>query len=84
MGITQAGRERQVIAGIENSCEKAPTERGSMVGLWNSGRACVSGMCRQRSLKQAEVGEVGYRVIPSRTMKAMFKIFVFILRAEGF
>lgn len=47
-----------------------------MVGLWNSRKAYVSGVCRQRSLKEAEAGEVG-----SRAMKAMLKVFVFILRA---
>ena len=59
-------------------------ERGSLVGLQDSGKVSVSGVCRQRSLKQSEVGEVGYRFILSRTVKAMFKIFVFILRAAVF
>lgn len=55
-----------------------------MVGLQDSRKVCVSVVCRQRSLKQNEVGEVDYRFIPSRTVKAVFKIFVFILRAAVF
>lgn len=41
-------------------------EKGIMVGSQNSGKASVSGVCRQRSLKEAEAGEVGYGVIPSQ------------------
>ena len=83
MTITQAKRERQVFAGRGSSCQKAPWREEAWWVCGTQGRP-VYLECVDRNLKEAEAGEVGYRVIPSRPMKAMLgwpKMFVFILRA---